>query len=288
MDEIRQLRQSEWNLSETEISRNIQLSTENPVKSFRNDRKDTDPFMHPPTVPLSVLPEETRDLPDGKVSMVNIPVLNWISRNEVQQSDIPQNIPKDVPIFRKSADANNRRSPCKFCNTHHEKVKDACPAFKKRCHKCGKENHFAAVCKLKTAKSSKIYQNVQSFKPAEHTNLDDALSMKRSKSESDLINRNKKRSTSVPTPITDYEASCKPEWLKNQRKRRKDEVNIEPMPNCLWCSNPTRWKCKDCHWSYCSKRCSYQDPSHSGNCTFCLLCSDKEGCYIHGIRNSNS
>lgn len=36
---------------------------------------------------------------------------------------------------------------CKFCGKTHEKRKEKCPAFGKKCAKCGKINHFAARCK---------------------------------------------------------------------------------------------------------------------------------------------
>lgn len=36
---------------------------------------------------------------------------------------------------------------CKFCGKTHERSKQKCPAFGKKCKKCGKENHFAVKCK---------------------------------------------------------------------------------------------------------------------------------------------
>lgn len=38
---------------------------------------------------------------------------------------------------------------CKFCGRTHERTKQKCPAFGKKCAKCGRENHFAAKCKAK-------------------------------------------------------------------------------------------------------------------------------------------
>lgn len=38
---------------------------------------------------------------------------------------------------------------CNFCGRTHERDKNKCPAFGKRCKKCGKENHFAVKCKTK-------------------------------------------------------------------------------------------------------------------------------------------
>ena len=34
---------------------------------------------------------------------------------------------------------------CKYCGKSHNKGN--CPAYGKKCQKCGKENHFNAVCK---------------------------------------------------------------------------------------------------------------------------------------------
>ena len=39
----------------------------------------------------------------------------------------------------------NSRSKCGKCGNHHSKGQ--CPAYGKKCLKCHKRNHFAAVCK---------------------------------------------------------------------------------------------------------------------------------------------
>ena len=44
---------------------------------------------------------------------------------------------------------------CKFCGNTHEKNKLKCPAYGKKCKKCGKENHFAVKCKTKVEKAKK-------------------------------------------------------------------------------------------------------------------------------------
>ena len=36
---------------------------------------------------------------------------------------------------------------CKFCGKSHERNKQKCPAYGKKCKKCGNENHFATKCK---------------------------------------------------------------------------------------------------------------------------------------------
>ena len=41
---------------------------------------------------------------------------------------------------------------CKFCGNTHERDKNKCPAYGKKCKKCGKENHFAVKCKTKQEK----------------------------------------------------------------------------------------------------------------------------------------
>ncbi|XP_030578703.1 uncharacterized protein K02A2.6-like [Archocentrus centrarchus] len=46
-----------------------------------------------------------------------------------------------------STDSNTVQ--CKFCGKTHEKRKEKCPAFGKKCAKCGTKNHFAAKCKAK-------------------------------------------------------------------------------------------------------------------------------------------
>lgn len=43
----------------------------------------------------------------------------------------------------------NNTVECKFCGRTHERTKQKCPAFGKKCAKCGRENHFAAKCKAK-------------------------------------------------------------------------------------------------------------------------------------------
>ena len=38
--------------------------------------------------------------------------------------------------------ANQLRYPCRFCGRKHESKREACPAWGKKCIKCGRENHF--------------------------------------------------------------------------------------------------------------------------------------------------
>ena len=62
-----------------------------------------------------------------------------------------------VPAADLVPDANHRKKPkskefvtCKFCGNKHEKLRDKCPAFRKRCFSCKKMNHFTAQCQLNT------------------------------------------------------------------------------------------------------------------------------------------
>ena len=65
-----------------------------------------------------------------------------------------------VPAADRVPDANHRKKPklkefvtCKFCENKHEKRRDKCPAFGKRCLtglRCKKMNHFAAQCRFNT------------------------------------------------------------------------------------------------------------------------------------------
>ncbi|KAL6455331.1 hypothetical protein MHYP_G00362250 [Metynnis hypsauchen] len=57
---------------------------------------------------------------------------------------------EEVHVIRKyaSKDRDNEIS-CKFCGKRHERNKKKCPAFGKKCMKCGRDNHFAAMCKTR-------------------------------------------------------------------------------------------------------------------------------------------
>ena len=38
---------------------------------------------------------------------------------------------------------------CKYCGSSHERNRDKCPAYGKKCSQCGKINHFQSVCRQK-------------------------------------------------------------------------------------------------------------------------------------------
>ncbi|XP_023816251.1 uncharacterized protein LOC111948290 [Oryzias latipes] len=48
-----------------------------------------------------------------------------------------------------------RVTDCKFCGKSHDRNKEKCPAYGKKCKKCGKENHFAVKCKMRAEHSKK-------------------------------------------------------------------------------------------------------------------------------------
>ncbi|XP_039450731.1 uncharacterized protein LOC120429748 [Culex pipiens pallens] len=50
---------------------------------------------------------------------------------------------------------------CKFCGEMHDFTKGSCPAFGKRCYRCGGKNHFEAVCKAERRKKLKRKSRVQ-------------------------------------------------------------------------------------------------------------------------------
>ena len=51
-----------------------------------------------------------------------------------------------------------KRSNVGSCDYEH--IKGKCPAYGKKCGKCGRKNHFAAVCRTQDAKSKKSYKKV--------------------------------------------------------------------------------------------------------------------------------
>lgn len=63
----------------------------------------------------------------------------------------------------KSRDRQNREPSnirrCKYCDRQHGASKESCPAFRQKCRKCGKMNHFEVVCK--SAKLAQIKQQRQ-------------------------------------------------------------------------------------------------------------------------------
>ena len=49
--------------------------------------------------------------------------------------------------------------PCRYCNKIHKWGSRYCPAYGKTCRKCGKENHFARVCRNKPCDGKVLNEN---------------------------------------------------------------------------------------------------------------------------------
>ena len=45
--------------------------------------------------------------------------------------------------------AARTQKKCSFCGGSHDRGKDKCPAYGKKCNNCQRQNHFAKVCKMK-------------------------------------------------------------------------------------------------------------------------------------------
>ncbi|KAF8562677.1 hypothetical protein P879_12071, partial [Paragonimus westermani] len=63
-------------------------------------------------------------------------------------------------IHRINAEYTQNLKGCSFCGRHHGALKEQCPAWKRRCAKCGKANHFANCCN-----STSIDSNRSSYSP---------------------------------------------------------------------------------------------------------------------------
>ena len=64
-----------------------------------------------------------------------------------------------VGVYKKAQKSHRggqreQQSSCGFCGNQHQKGK--CPAFDKKCLKCGKKSHFARVCRSKKKKADDI------------------------------------------------------------------------------------------------------------------------------------
>ena len=70
------------------------------------------------------------------------------------------NLARDSSIAH--VDKNKRQvstTKCAFCGLSHQR--GSCPAYGKQCKKCGKHNHFSAVCKSKVKKVTTHQMNVE-------------------------------------------------------------------------------------------------------------------------------
>ena len=65
---------------------------------------------------------------------------------------------------------NASKKPCGKCGTYH-KIRE-CPAYGKKCNKCGKTNHFAKCCKSKNKNSSSNSNRNQNARGKDTHNID--------------------------------------------------------------------------------------------------------------------
>ena len=71
------------------------------------------------------------------------------SVNAIQKSK------KNSKLRQKTTQQKSDRShECRYCGTSHEFKKELCPAYGKRCAKCGRENHYARKCQQKGIQKS--------------------------------------------------------------------------------------------------------------------------------------
>lgn len=64
---------------------------------------------------------------------------------------------------------------CKFCGKSHEKNKQKCPAYGKKCKNCGKDNHFAAKCKAPQQAKEKKNKQVHNVAECESDEFEEIL-----------------------------------------------------------------------------------------------------------------
>ena len=49
-------------------------------------------------------------------------------------------------INMKHGNTSEEMIKCRYCNRQHARDRTKCPAFNRKCNKCGFKNHFASVC----------------------------------------------------------------------------------------------------------------------------------------------
>ena len=81
---------------------------------------------------------------------------------------------------------------CKFCGKTHERNKTKCPAFGKKCKKCGKDNHFAAMCKSR-AENSRKYKAVHVVSEHDRDTCEDIMTISEVYGDNETINQVKER-----------------------------------------------------------------------------------------------
>lgn len=85
--------------------------------------------------------EATKAQMNGSVTSGSQDEINKLRR------DLPSRKPKQPS--QRFQSGNEKIINCKCCGGSHEKWRESCRAFGKRCNRCGRENHFARQCKSK-------------------------------------------------------------------------------------------------------------------------------------------
>ncbi|XP_052566384.1 uncharacterized protein K02A2.6-like [Culex pipiens pallens] len=85
-----------------------------------------------------------QDLTTGKA--VDICRVEEIAEQRLRHLSLESPVVSDVKKINKKTKKKLQR--CKFCGDEHEFVKGACPAYGKKCKRCGGRNHFEKACKI--------------------------------------------------------------------------------------------------------------------------------------------
>ena len=88
----------------------------------------------------------------SEVSLKQLQEVKQIADSSASVSQIAKKQKPSRNVGQQKSGHRQQRSEvkCKYCNREHAKKKESCPAYGKTCSKCGKQNHFAAVCKTAT------------------------------------------------------------------------------------------------------------------------------------------
>ncbi|XP_055590629.1 uncharacterized protein K02A2.6-like [Uranotaenia lowii] len=91
----------------------------------------------------------------------------------------------EVNKIKKSKEKPEKLPLCKFCGDHHEFIKGKCPAFGKRCTKCGGKNHYRKVCKSNDKSKSRRFKKVKEVKNSDTEESDSDSNCETSSQESE-------------------------------------------------------------------------------------------------------
>lgn len=92
-------------------------------------------------------------------------------------SNLMHTTPTDAIYHRPSHRCNDCASDkMPIPSKTHERNKSKCPAFGKKCSKCGKENHFAAKCKTKNENGQK-YKSVHAVAEQDSDGYEDIMTI---------------------------------------------------------------------------------------------------------------